>query len=559
MPLEVSVDELLYDKSVKSSGSHWRLEDGRTLHILHFNDVYNLDPSVTEEPIGGAARFATLMDYVQRDLLTTYGCHPLILFSGDFVGPSLMSISSKGAHIIEMLNLLGVHCATFGNHELDYGYDNLLDLLRGSNTHPASNVQWIATNMTDVKNKCQFGGAQKTLLFDWNGSGQGREKKSIRVGLLAVSEDWVSQRNTVRAGEIEYFDFIETAKVAAASLRSRGAEIVLALTHSRYKNDLELSKAVPDIDLILGGHDHFYKQDLDNRIVKSGEEWRWMSHVTVQTGERRSLTCKQYCTRGSIPPSPRVEVLCELYRFQCEERYKDVVFKLAVPMDPRVACVRFGESALANWICDACLWYLNEVCKMNVNVCVLPAFCFNGKKEFPAGDFTLGNLMTVFARGVVEMAIVCMGREELKKILNFGARPLPDEESCCLMHVSKGFGYNITGHGVEILSDVVESYIIAVPSTVLGIVDLSLDNVLKISGNEETKVLSEVMMQYCKANYSIYRGTAEFCDAMDPLVLEYVIAHLRSKLRNELCPANPEMGRITNFKQRICKQPSLNA
>ena len=68
MPLGVSVDELLYDKSVKSSNSHWSLEDGRTLHILHFNDMYNLDPSVAEEPIGGASRFATLMDYVQRDL-----------------------------------------------------------------------------------------------------------------------------------------------------------------------------------------------------------------------------------------------------------------------------------------------------------------------------------------------------------------------------------------------------------------------------------------------------------------------------------------------------------
>ena len=48
MPLGVSVDELLYDKAVKSSDSHWRLADGRTLHILHFNDVYNLDPSATE-------------------------------------------------------------------------------------------------------------------------------------------------------------------------------------------------------------------------------------------------------------------------------------------------------------------------------------------------------------------------------------------------------------------------------------------------------------------------------------------------------------------------------
>lgn len=549
MPLEVSVDELLYDKSVKSSGSHWRLEDGRTLHILHFNDVYNLDPSVTEEPIGGAARFATLMDYVQRDLLTTYGCHPLILFSGDFVGPSLMSVATRGAHILEMLNLLGVHCATFGNHELDYGYDSLLKLLRGSDTHPASNVQWVATNMTDVKNNCQFGGAQKTLLFDWNGSGQGREKKSIRVGVFAVSEDWVSQCNTVTEGEVGYSDFIESAKVAAASLRSRGAEIVLALTHSRYKNDLKLSEAVKDIDLILGGHDHDYRQDLDNRIVKSGEEWRWMSYVTVQTGEKRKLTCKQYSTRGSIPPSPRVEVLCELYRYECEKKYKGVIFKLGVPMDPREVCVRFGESALANWICDACLWYLNDVCQMSVDVCVLPAFCFHGKKEFPVGDFTLGDLTTVFARGVVEMVIVRMGGEELKKILTFGAGPLP-EESSCLMHVSKGFGYNITSHGIQILSDVPESYVVALPATILGMKVLGLGEVSVISGDEKTKVLFEVVMQYCKANLSIYRGAVEVNDSLDPPVLVYVTEQLKSKVVNGLYPAKPEMGRITNFKQR---------
>ena len=483
MSLGVSVDELLYDRSVKSSGNQWQLEDGRTLHILHFNDVYNFDPSSTEEPIGGAARFATLMDYVQRDLLTTYGCHPLILFSGDFVGPSLMSTITKGAHMIEMLNLLGVHCATFGNHELDYGYDNLLHLLRGSSEHPASNVQWVATNMVDVKKGCQLAGAQRTLLFDWNGSGQGREKKSIRVGVLAVSEDWVSKCNTVGAGELGYSDYIDAAKAAAASLRSRGAELVLALTHSRYDNDLRLSGAVPEIDLILGGHDHFYKNDLANRIVKSGEEWRWMSHVTVQTGEHRSLACRQYSTRGSIPPSPRVEVLCELYRYECEEKYKGVIYKLGVPMDPREECVRFGESALANWICDACLWYFDEVCKESVQVCVLPAFCFSGKNLFPVGDFTLGNAASIFARGVVEMEIVRMGREELKKILAYGAKSLP-KESPCLMHVSNGFGYQIGSRGVSIFSGDFESYVVALPSSVMGIKELSLQGIKRLRGHE---------------------------------------------------------------------------
>ena len=44
------------------------------------------------------------------------------------------------------------------------------------------------------------------------------------------------------------------------------------------------AQAVPEIDLVLGGHDHFYKADMHSRIVKSGEEFRWTSHVTIQYG-----------------------------------------------------------------------------------------------------------------------------------------------------------------------------------------------------------------------------------------------------------------------------------
>ena len=41
------------------------------------------------------------------------------------------------------------------------------------------------------------------------------------------------------------------------------------------------AQAVPEIDLVLGGHDHFYKADMHSRIVKSGEEFRWTSHVKI--------------------------------------------------------------------------------------------------------------------------------------------------------------------------------------------------------------------------------------------------------------------------------------
>ena len=49
--------------------------------ILHFNDCYNVEPREIE-PAGGAARFkSALLSYQQRD--------PLVLFSGDILGPSI--------------------------------------------------------------------------------------------------------------------------------------------------------------------------------------------------------------------------------------------------------------------------------------------------------------------------------------------------------------------------------------------------------------------------------------------------------------------------------------
>ena len=38
---------------------------------------------------------------------------------------------------------------------------------------------------------------------------------------------------------------------------------MIALTHMRWPNDTRLAQKVPDIDMILGGHDH----DYDVRVI----------------------------------------------------------------------------------------------------------------------------------------------------------------------------------------------------------------------------------------------------------------------------------------------------
>ena len=41
---------------------------------------------------------------------------------------------------------------------------------------------------------------------------------------------------------------------------TQGCDLIVALTHMRVPNDVRLAEAVPDIHLILGGHDHHYEE-----------------------------------------------------------------------------------------------------------------------------------------------------------------------------------------------------------------------------------------------------------------------------------------------------------
>jgi len=66
------------------------------LRILHYNDVYHVDPS-SAEPVGGIARFITVCKEYKES--KKYESQPSLvtLFSGDVFSPSLESSITKGS------------------------------------------------------------------------------------------------------------------------------------------------------------------------------------------------------------------------------------------------------------------------------------------------------------------------------------------------------------------------------------------------------------------------------------------------------------------------------
>lgn len=87
---------------------------GRTLTILHFNDVYNIDVATKQEPVGGAARFVETVKRLKHEVQQQTGQVPLVLFSGDCFNPSLMSVSTLGKQMVPVLNALGIAASCVG-------------------------------------------------------------------------------------------------------------------------------------------------------------------------------------------------------------------------------------------------------------------------------------------------------------------------------------------------------------------------------------------------------------------------------------------------------------
>lgn len=84
--------------------------------------------------------------------------------------------------------------------------------------------------------------------------------------------------------KIQYSDYLECSKKYEKYLRTeKNCDLVVALTHMRIPNERILAQTVPEIDLILGGHDHVYHQESLNGVffLKSGTDFEDFSDLRI--------------------------------------------------------------------------------------------------------------------------------------------------------------------------------------------------------------------------------------------------------------------------------------
>ncbi|KAM7283544.1 putative 5' nucleotidase [Ixodes scapularis] len=308
-------------------------EQGDVVTILHFNDCYNVEEQ-HGEPVGGASRFCTA--------LKGFSAHnPLILFSGDVLAPSFMSTFTKGEQMVPVLNCCRVDCAVYGNHDFDFGVDNLTEFAK------QTKFPWLMSNVVDNETgKLLADGEEFQIL----------ERSGKKIGLIGlVEEEWLATLATLDPDDVEYKDFVTEGRRLARFLKhKKGVDYVIALTHMRTPNDCRLAANVDEIDLILGGHDHVYeiKKVNGKYIVKSGTDFRQFSHITLSfTTSGVTVNIVEVNVTSAFEEDKELKELLSKYKDVVHGKMEEVIGHFAVDLDGRFSSIRTSETNLGGCVC----------------------------------------------------------------------------------------------------------------------------------------------------------------------------------------------------------------
>ncbi|CAG8484242.1 16332_t:CDS:2 [Racocetra persica] len=420
-----------------------------SLQILHFNDVYHLLPQ-KREPVGGAARFATVV----KEFRKNYGIeNSYVFFSGDAFNPSVESSISKGLHMVPSLNDYGIDAACLGNHDFDFGLPTLKGLIS------LTNFPWLLSNVVDSKTDESPAGSKKFVVL---------EKGGLKLGIVGLVEKAWLETIPNLPSDIQYKDFVSVGKELSTQLRDpngpHAVDLVIALTHCRLSNDILLAKECKnDIDLFLGGHDHFYyigkgcnvingwsreegkfagsdddaKGDDGVRVVKSGTDFRELSIVELdidETTNEEGRTHKRIktinVTRREVTSSiVEDEHHANLVASETSEMRAKMSKPIAYTMtqwDCRSSNLRTQETAFANFVADLMFYAYQPCIPHNIDCAILCAGTIRSDSIYD-GEITLGDLLEIFPFEDTVVVIRVTGRQ-LWDVLQSAVSMVPKQE-----------------------------------------------------------------------------------------------------------------------------------
>ncbi|AYY12392.1 bifunctional metallophosphatase/5'-nucleotidase [Actinobacteria bacterium YIM 96077] len=311
--------------------------DVTLLHDTHFHGAFHHDADT------GVSEIAQYMALVEerKDALP----HALFTGNGDDIAPSLLAGVFHGEHMIEALNASPLDVDTFGNHDFDFGPENLRERIA------ESEFPWVTANVRDIDSGEPFAadlGVEPFMLVDVQG---------VDVGITGLGPENMADVTSL-GPDTEQIPAIDAMEEVVPDMRDAGADLVVVTSHLCGPDARELAATVDGIDAIVGDHcaEVLEQPEIINDTLVSfvGDEFDLLGELRMQVedGEIVDHHFTSHELPPDIAPSPEVQHIVDTWETKLDEAFGEVIGFRLHEWDVRAAQVRSTETGFANYIAD---------------------------------------------------------------------------------------------------------------------------------------------------------------------------------------------------------------
>jgi 2',3'-cyclic-nucleotide 2'-phosphodiesterase (5'-nucleotidase family) len=362
----LSIVLLLACSTTKQTTQSAKKDDGKIdFTFLQLNDVYEIAP-VQGGEFGGMARVQTLHQELIDENPNTF-----MFLAGDFLNPSLLGTLKVdgqrilGKQMVDVMNAMNFDLVTFGNHEFDISQDALQERLN------ESNFDWVSGNVKlktakgiepfyKMKNGGKFPIAETYIKKFSDADGTKLKIGFISVTLPSNPKDYVA-----------YGDVFIKAKASYNRIKD-SVDVVFGLTHVKISEDLEIAKLLPNLPLIMGGHEHTNSNHFVGEVQVSKADANaktvYVHKISFDKKTKKTtVTSKLKEINKAIPSEKTVgevvdkwQAILKINIEKIIENPTEIIYTTSLPLDGRDTPIRSTQTNLGKMVAEAMSFSFNH-------------------------------------------------------------------------------------------------------------------------------------------------------------------------------------------------------
>lgn len=231
-------------------------QDTKELILLQTSDVHSRIEPINQKgdrnyDEGGFVRRATFLDRFRKEHKNV-----LLFDCGDISQGTPYYNMFQGEVEVKLMNEIGYDAMTIGNHEFDFGLDNMARLFKMANFPVVcANYNLDATPLKGI--------VKPYVIL---------ERYGLKIGVfgLGAKPEGLIQANKCEG--VVYENPIEVSNEIAALLKKKGCDVIVCLSHLGIQMDERLVAKTRNIDVILGGHSHTFMKGPKTYLNMDGKE-----------------------------------------------------------------------------------------------------------------------------------------------------------------------------------------------------------------------------------------------------------------------------------------------